>query len=198
MKNRAELGYNPSQNHDGLYFARIGQEGHYKVAQLWYFVHFLVQLHHYRYAGKTAGVGHIQRVYAKPLLAFHQRTFASYGKVALHLLFLHGGSHLDLPDLQKRILPWDFVLVALAVNAIENVAIVGPPSYTADHKSAQGVFTTWNSEGGWPSDGITFFTGMQGSVFAFSGSSAIVHMAEEVHHASVVIPRALILVLFIK
>ncbi|KAE8336754.1 hypothetical protein BDV24DRAFT_167926 [Aspergillus arachidicola] len=68
----------------------------------------------------------------------------------------------------------------------------------ADHKSAKVVFTTWTNEGGRSSNGIVFFIGMQGSVFAFSGGDAAVHMAEEVQHASVVIPRALILTVLIN
>ncbi|KAE8138541.1 putative amino acid permease [Aspergillus pseudotamarii] len=111
---------------------------------------------------------------------------------------------------------WACVLVALAVNAIggkllpclENLvfvlhlvgflAILITLTYMADHKSAKEVFTTWTNQGGWSSNGIVFFIGMQGSVFAFSGGDAAVHMAEEVQHASVVIPRALILTVFIN
>ncbi|KAB8201383.1 putative amino acid permease [Aspergillus parasiticus] len=111
---------------------------------------------------------------------------------------------------------WACVLVALAVNVIggkplprlENLvfvlhivgflAIIITLTYMADHKSAKEVFTTWTNEGGWSSNGIIFFIGMQGSVFAFSGGDAAVHMAEEVQHASVVIPRALILTVLIN
>ncbi|KAE8370714.1 putative amino acid permease [Aspergillus caelatus] len=111
---------------------------------------------------------------------------------------------------------WACVLIALAVNAIggkllprlENLvfvlhlvgflAILITLTYMADHKSAKEVFTTWTNQGGWSSNGIVFFIGMQGSVFAFSGGDAAVHMAEEVQHASVVIPRALILTVLIN
>ncbi|KAE8317690.1 putative amino acid permease [Aspergillus transmontanensis] len=111
---------------------------------------------------------------------------------------------------------WACVLVALAVNVIggkllprlENLvfvlhvvgflAILITLTYMADHKSAKEVFTTWTNEGGWSSNGIVFFIWMQGSVFAFSGGDAAVHMAGEVQHASVVIPRALILTVLIN
>lgn len=86
------------------------------------------------------------------------------------------------------------VLVALAVNTVggkllprlENLvfvlhlvvflAVLITLTYMADHKSAQEVFTTWTSQGGWSSNGIVFFIGMQGSVFAFSGGDAAVHV----------------------
>ncbi|KAB8264830.1 amino acid/polyamine transporter I [Aspergillus pseudonomiae] len=111
---------------------------------------------------------------------------------------------------------WACVILALAVNAtggkllprLENLvfvlhivgflAILITLTSVADHKSAKEVFTTWTNSGGWSSNGIVFFIGMQGSVFAFSGGDAAVHMAEEVHKASVVIPRALILTALIN
>ncbi|KOC09042.1 choline transport protein [Aspergillus flavus AF70] len=134
---------------------------------------------------------------------------------------IQGAAILTFPNYQSEpyhgtLILWACVLVALAVNVIggkllprlENLvfvlhivgflAILITLTYMADHKSAKEVFTTWTNEGGWSSNGIVFFIGMQGSVFAFSGGDAAVHMAEEVQHASVAIPRALILTVLIN
>ena len=90
---------------------------------------------------------------------------------------------------------WACVILALAVNAtggkllprLENfvfvlhivgfLAILITLTSVADHKSAKEVFTTWTNSGGWSSNGIVFFIGMQGSVFAFSGGDAAVHVS---------------------
>ncbi|KAE8393058.1 putative amino acid permease [Aspergillus alliaceus] len=117
---------------------------------------------------------------------------------------------------QGTLILWACVFVSLAVNIVggkllprlENLvlvlhivgflAILIPLTYMADHKSAKEVFTMWTNEGGWSSNGIVFFLGMQGGVFAFSGGDAAVHMAEEVQQASVAIPRALLMTVLIN
>ena len=89
---------------------------------------------------------------------------------------------------------WASIVLALGVNLIggkflprlENLvlilhllgflAILIPLTYMSDHKTAKEVFTTWTNEGGWSSNGIVFFLGMQGGVFAFAGGDAAVHV----------------------
>lgn len=113
---------------------------------------------------------------------------------------IQGAAILTFPNYQSEpyhgtLILWACVLVALAVNVIggkllprlENLVfvlhIVGfltiliTLTYMADHKSAKEVFTTWTNEGGWSSNGIVFFIGMQGSVFSFSGGDAAVHVS---------------------
>lgn len=113
---------------------------------------------------------------------------------------IQGAAILTFPNYQSEpyhgtLILWACVLVALAVNAIggkllprlENLvfvlhivgflAILITLTYMADHKSAKEVFTTWTNEGGWSSNGIVFFIGMQGSVFSFSGGDAAVHVS---------------------
>lgn len=60
------------------------------------------------------------------------------------------------------------------------------------HNSASFVFTKALNEGGWPTQGLSFCVGFLGNVATFVGADASVHMAEEVEHAALNIPRAII------
>ncbi|RAL04507.1 putative GABA permease [Aspergillus ibericus CBS 121593] len=112
---------------------------------------------------------------------------------------------------QGTLLMWAVVLVALGVNIIGGkflprletlilmIHILGyfgvliPMTYMSDHKSTREVFTEFTNGGNLYTDGLSFFVGMTGCVFAFAGGDAAVHMAEEVNHATVVIPWAILL-----
>lgn len=50
-------------------------------------------------------------------------------------------------------------------------AIMIPLVILGPHDSAANVFTLWLNEGGWPTQGISFFVGLIGNVFAFVGMS---------------------------
>ncbi|KAG8530175.1 uncharacterized protein KY384_005658 [Bacidia gigantensis] len=54
------------------------------------------------------------------------------------------------------------------------------------------VFTDFLNGGNWPTQGLSFFVGLVGSVFAMFGCDATVHMAEEVNNAALVVPRAML------
>jgi amino acid transporter len=56
-------------------------------------------------------------------------------------------------------------------------AILIPLTYMADHGSAKKVFTEFLNLGEFPSQGLSFFVGMVGCVFAFSGGDAAVHVS---------------------
>ncbi|CAL00903.1 uncharacterized amino-acid permease C15C4.04c [Aspergillus awamori] len=112
---------------------------------------------------------------------------------------------------QGTLLMWAVVVVALIVNIIGGkflprletlilmIHILGyfgvliPMTYMSDHKSTEEVFKDFTNGGHLYTDGLSFFVGMTGCVFAFAGGDAAVHMAEEVNHATVVIPRAILL-----
>ncbi|KAF4212021.1 hypothetical protein CNMCM8980_010008 [Aspergillus fumigatiaffinis] len=114
------------------------------------------------------------------------------------------------------LLMWAAVLLALGINVVggkllprlETVilvvhllgffAIIIPMTYMADHKSSHDVFLEFVNSGGFPSQGLSWFVGMTGCVFAFAGGDAAVHMAEEVRNASVAIPRAILLSVLIN
>jgi len=59
--------------------------------------------------------------------------------------------------------------------------------------SAQQVFTEFSNGGAWPTQGLSFFIGLIGSVFAMFGCDAAVHMSEEVSNADVTVPWSMLL-----
>jgi hypothetical protein len=50
----------------------------------------------------------------------------------------------------------------------------------SDIGSAKDVFTQFMNQGGWSSQGLSFFVGLIGSVFAFVGGDAAVHVSQPV------------------
>ncbi|KAE8344050.1 hypothetical protein BDV24DRAFT_24189 [Aspergillus arachidicola] len=77
-------------------------------------------------------------------------------------------------------------------------AILIPLTYMADHSSAQEVFTHFLNLGEWPTQGLSFFIGLVGCVFAFAGGDAAVHMSEEITNAAVAVPRSIMLSVLIN
>lgn len=103
-------------------------------------------------------------------------------------------------------------LVILVVHVLGYFAILIPLTYMGNHKTNQEVFKEFVN-GGFPTDGLSWFVGMTGCVFAFAGGDAAVHvstfdseifkadihqMAEEASNANVAIPRAILLSVLIN
>ncbi|KAL8670085.1 MAG: hypothetical protein Q9168_005356 [Polycauliona sp. 1 TL-2023] len=72
------------------------------------------------------------------------------------------------------------------------LVILGP------HAPASEVFQTFINGGNWPTNGLSFFVGLLGNVFAFFGADGAIHMAEEIQNAAVVVPRAIVLSIFLN
>ncbi|RAQ62123.1 choline transport protein [Aspergillus flavus] len=77
-------------------------------------------------------------------------------------------------------------------------AILIPMVYMANHNTAEQVFTQFLNEGQWPSQGLSFFVGLIGPVFAFAGGDAAVHLSEEITNATVAVPLSLMLTVLIN
>ncbi|KAB8203427.1 amino acid/polyamine transporter I [Aspergillus parasiticus] len=77
-------------------------------------------------------------------------------------------------------------------------AILIPIVYMANHNTAEQVFTQFLNEGQWPSQGLSFFVGLIGPVFAFAGGDAAVHLSEEITNATVAVPLSLMLTVLIN
>lgn len=60
------------------------------------------------------------------------------------------------------------------------------------HALASEVFQTFINGGNWPTNGLSFFVGLLGNVFAFFGADGAIHMAEEIQNAAIAVPRAII------
>ena len=52
-------------------------------------------------------------------------------------------------------------------------AIMVPLVCMAPHGEASSVFATWLNEGGWSTQGLSFFVGLTGTVFSFLGKSSL-------------------------
>ncbi|KAJ5550591.1 choline transport protein [Penicillium sp. DV-2018c] len=86
----------------------------------------------------------------------------------------------------------------LILHVLGFFAILIPLTYMADHGSAHEVFTQFLNLGEFPSQGLSFFVGMVGCVFAFAGGDAAVHMSEEITNASTAVPTSIMLSVLIN
>ena len=109
------------------------------------------------------------------------------------------------------LLTWAVVICSLSVNTLVSsvlakietlvlilhiagfLAILVPLVYLAPHSSPQEVFEVFANAGGWPTQGLSFFVGLVGFVFAFIGTDGAVHISEEVKNAAIVVPRSMII-----
>ncbi|KAH8660815.1 amino acid transporter-like protein [Tricladium varicosporioides] len=73
-----------------------------------------------------------------------------------------------------------------------------PLIWLAPHATPRDVFTTFLNEGGWDSKTLSFFIGLSGNAFAFTGADSAYHMSEEIKNAAYVVPRAIILSIVIN
>ena len=122
----------------------------------------------------------------------------------------------DAKNWHGTLIAWAVVLCALGINTLVStvlakieaiililhivafVAILIPLVYLAPHSSPQQVFTVFNNGGQWPTQGLSFFVGLIGLVFAFIGTDGAIHMSEEVTNAASVVPRSIMLSVLIN
>ena len=71
-------------------------------------------------------------------------------------------------------------------------AIIFPLVILGPHAPASEVFGTFINSGHWPTNGLSFFVGLLGNVYAFFGADGAIHMAEEIQDAALTVPRAII------
>ncbi|XWW96047.1 hypothetical protein V2A60_004017 [Cordyceps javanica] len=110
---------------------------------------------------------------------------------------------------QGTLIVWAVVLVAVFINTVVSSAlpkiegmilvlhIVGFFGVLitlltfGTHSPASDVFTTFRNEGGWPTQGLSFFVGLLGLIYSFAGVDCSFHMCEEVQNPSVAVPRSI-------
>ncbi|KAI1764098.1 putative GABA transporter [Hypoxylon sp. FL1150] len=73
-----------------------------------------------------------------------------------------------------------------------------PMVYFAPHNDPAEVFTTFLNTGGWSTQGLSFFVGFPVIAGSLLGADCAVHMSEEIQHAAVVVPRALLFTILIN
>ncbi|KAK2591189.1 hypothetical protein QQS21_011123 [Conoideocrella luteorostrata] len=77
-------------------------------------------------------------------------------------------------------------------------AILIPLVILSPHGAASDIFTNFQNGGNFPTQGLSFMVGMMGNVFAFVGTDAAFHMAEETQNPSVVVPRSILISMLIN
>ena len=71
-------------------------------------------------------------------------------------------------------------------------AIIIPLVILGPHAQPSQVFKTFINGGEWPTNGLSFFVGLLGNVYAFFGADGAIHMSEEIKNAAVVVPKAIV------
>ena len=82
--------------------------------------------------------------------------------------------------------------LVLVFHVLGFFAILIPLVYLASHSTASEVFGTFVNNGGWSTQGLSFFVGLNTSTYALLGADGAAHMAEEVKSASKVVPRSMV------
>ncbi|TWU71504.1 hypothetical protein ED733_002142 [Metarhizium rileyi] len=116
----------------------------------------------------------------------------------------------------STLLYWAVIFFAVSINAVVSsalpkfeglililhilgfFAILIPLVILSPHGDADTIFAGFNNAGNWHSKGLSFMVGMIGNVFAFVGTDAAFHMAEETHNPSVVVPKSILISLLIN
>ena len=71
-------------------------------------------------------------------------------------------------------------------------AVLLPLVILGPHAQPSQVFKMFINGGKWPTNGLSFFVGLLGNVYAFFGADGAIHMSEEIKNAAVVVPKAIV------
>ena len=119
---------------------------------------------------------------------------ATYVPKPWHSVFLYWGIILFGVSINTVVSSWlpKFEALILILHILGFFAVILPLVILGPHAQASKVFGTFINSGNWPTNALSFFVGLLGNVYAFFGADGAIHMAEEIQHASVVVPRAII------
>lgn len=96
----------------------------------------------------------------------------------------------------RAIAKFEGVILILHLAGFFGVLI--PMVYFAPHNDPAEVFTTFLNTGGWSTQGLSFFVGFPAIAGSLLGADCAVHMSEEIQHAAIVVPRALLFTILIN
>ena len=91
-----------------------------------------------------------------------------------------------------------FETIILILHVLGFFCILLPLVILGPHAPASEVFQTFINGGDWPTNGLSFFVGLLGNVFAFFGADGAYHMVEEIHNAAIIVPRAITFSIFLN
>ncbi|KAI0010441.1 amino acid transporter [Xylariaceae sp. FL0662B] len=86
----------------------------------------------------------------------------------------------------------------LILHLIGFFGVLVPLVYFSPHNDPSVVFTTFFDNGGWGSQGLTFFVGLPSIASTLIGADCAVHMSEEIQSAATVVPQAMLYTIFIN
>jgi choline transport protein len=109
------------------------------------------------------------------------------------VLFLIYAINTILPALFVKFEGYAFILHILGF-----FAILFPLVFLAPKTPSTEVWDNWYNLGDWETQGLSFCIGIVGTVFAFAGADAAVHLSEEIRDAPIVVPWALITTLLVN
>lgn len=81
--------------------------------------------------------------------------------------------------------------LGMILHVVGFFAILVPMIYLSGRVDAKTIFTTFQNDGLWPTQGLAFMTILSGAVFDFLGSDSVIHMAEETQNAARVSPKSM-------
>ncbi|KAK5991994.1 Choline transport-like protein [Cladobotryum mycophilum] len=97
----------------------------------------------------------------------------------------------------NKILP-RFETIAFFLHVLGFIGILIPFAVLGSRSTTASVFTTFQNGGNWSSQGLSFFIGLLGNVFAFAGVDGAFHLSEEVQNPSTVVPSSIMFSILIN
>ena len=121
-------------------------------------------------------------------------TDPTYKPHAWHSVMLFWGVILFGVSVNTVISSWlpQFEGLILILHIFGFFAILFPLVILGPHAEPSEVFQIFINGGKWPTDGLSFFVGLLGNVYAFFGADGAIHMSEEIQNAAVVVPKAIV------
>ena len=140
----------------------------------------------------VASVGYLNGAMTQGLIILTDPTYELHH---WHTVMLYWGVILFGVLVNTVVSSWlpKFESLILILHVVGFFAILFPLIILGPHTQPSQVFQTFVNSGNWPTNGLSFFVGLLGNVFAFFGADGAIHMSEEIRGAARVVPKAIVL-----
>ena len=139
----------------------------------------------------VASVGYLNGTMAQGLIIFTDTDYAPQPWQAVMLYWGVIAFGVLINTVVSSWLP-KFESLILILHILGFFAILLPLVILGNHADPSEIFGTFVNSGNWSTQGLSWFIGLLGPVYAFFGADGAIHMAEEIQHASVVVPKAIV------
>ena len=139
----------------------------------------------------VASVGYLNGAMTQGLIILTDPTYEPH---PWHTVMLYWGVILFGVFINTVVSSWlpKFESLILILHVVGLFAILFPLIILGPHAQPSQVFQTFVNSGDWPTNGLSFFVGLLGNVFAFFGADGAIHMSEEIRGAARIVPRAIV------